>query len=303
VKRHIEVLKLADLKAQHINARYMKSDMFRQLVANLQKDGTLTSVPLVRPDGDGHRILSGHHRIAAAIEAGITESECLVLDEEISRQQEVALVISHNSIDGEDDPATLKAMYAELDDTEWMDYSGLDDRTLELLDEVSTEGLSEANLSFSTINLVFLPHEKEAAEEALFEATKQYGSGDKWLAGIAQYEPTLNALETVKSSYAIGNIATALGIVLAVFEKNLTQLADGWVDKSGKPRRKKPVPMETVFGTRLVDSTVAAKVLAAVKQAEKAGDVPDGDPWAFIGYLADTYLLSLQADDENEKAS
>ena len=303
MRTHIEVLKLADLKKQRINARFMKGDTFRQLVANLEKDGSLTSVPLVRPDGDGHRILSGHHRVAAAVEAGITEAACMVLDEEISRQQEVALVLSHNSLSGEDDPATLKAMYEELDDTEWMDYSGLDDRTLELLDEVSTEGLSEANLSFSTINLVFLPHEKEAAEEALFEAKKQVGSGDKWLAGIAQYEPTLNALETVKSSYAIGNIATALGIVLAVFENNLTQLADGWVDKSGKPRRKKPVPMETVFGTRLVDSPVAAKVLAAVKQAEKAGDVPDGDPWAFVGYLADTYLLSQQQDDEDDIAS
>ena len=303
MKRHIEVLTLADLKSQEMNARYMTSDQFRQLVSNLQRDGVLTSVPLVRRDGDGYRILSGHHRIAAALEAGITESECMVLDQDVSRQQELAVVMSHNSINGQDDPATLKAMYEQIEDTEWMDYSGLDVRTLELLDEVSTEGLSEANLSFSTINLVFLPHEKEAAEEALFEAKKQVGSGDKWLAGIAQYEPTLNALETVKSSYAIGNIATALGIVLAVFENNLTQLADGWVDKSGKPRRKKPVPMETVFGTRLVESAVAAKVLAAVKQAEKAGDVPDGNPWAFIGYLADTYLLSQQQDDEDDIAS
>lgn len=303
MKRHIEVLPLAGLKSQEMNARYMTSDQFRQLVSNLRRDGVLTSVPLVRPDGDGYRILSGHHRVAAAIEAGITESECMVLDETVSKQQELAVVISHNSINGQDDPATLRAMYDQIDDTEWMDYSGLDDRTLELLDEVSTEGLSEANLSFSTINLVFLPHEKEAAEEALFEAKKQVGSGDKWLAGIAQYEPTLNALETVKSSYAIGNIATALGIVLTVFENNLTQLADGWVDKSGKPRRKKPVPMETVFGTRLVDSTVAAKVLAAVKQAEKAGDVPDGDPWALMGYLADTYLMSQQQDEEGDLAS
>ena len=299
MKTHIEVLDLAELKRQEINAHFMTGDMFRQLVSNLRRDGSLTSVPLVRPDGDGHRLLSGHHRVAAAIEAGITSSECMVVDEEINRQQEVALVLSHNSINGQDDPATLKQLYSELDDTEWMDYSGLDDRTLELLDEVTTEGLSEANLSFSTINLVFLPHEKEAAEEALFEAKKQHGVGDKWLAGISQYMPTLTALETAKSSYAIGNVATALGIVLGVFESHLTDLAEGWVDKSGQPRRKKPVPMETVFGTRLVDSPVAAKILKAVKQAEKAGDIPEGgDPWAFIAYLADTYLMSAQTTDE-----
>lgn len=303
MKTHIEVLALADLKKQELNARFMKGDTFRQLVANLARDGSLTSVPLVRPDGDGHRILSGHHRVAAAVEAGIETAECMVLDEQITRQQEVALVLSHNSLSGEDDPATLKALYEELDDTEWMDYSGLDDRTLELLDDVTTEGLSEANLSFANVNLVFLPHEKEAAEEALFEAKKLHGIHDAWLAGIDQYMPTLTALETVKQSYAIGNVATALGVVLNVFENHLTDVAEGWVDKSGEPRRKKPVPMETVFSTRLVDSPIAAKILKAVKQAEKAGDIPEGgDAWAFIAYLAETYLMSAEPVSDERSA-
>ena len=297
MKTHIEVLVLGDLKRQDLNARFMKSETFRQLVANLQRDGSLTSVPLVRPDGDGHRILSGHHRVAAAIEAGILTGECMIVDEPMTRQQEVALVLSHNSLSGEDDPATLKALYEELDETEWMDYSGLDDRTLELLDEVSTEGLSEANLEFSTINLVFLPHEREAAEEALFEAKKQHGISDAWLASIQQYEPTLAALETVRGSYSIGNVATALGIILAVFEKHLPDMVEGWIDENGEPRKKKPVPIETVFGTRMVEGPVAAKILRAVKQAEKAGDTPEGaGPWAFIGYLADTYLMSSRAE-------
>lgn len=295
MKTHIEVLVLADLKRQHLNARFMSGGQFRQLVANLEKDGSLTSVPLVRPDDEGgYRILSGHHRVAAAIEAGILTADCMIIDEPITRQQEVALVLSHNAISGEDDPATLKLLYSELDDTEWMDYSGLDDRTLELLDQVTTEGLSEANLSFANVNLVFLPHERDAAEEALFEAKKLHGISDAWLAGISQYEPTLAALETVRNSYSIGNVATALGIVLAVFEQHLPDLRDGWVDEKGEPRRKKPVPMETVFGTRLVDSPIAAKILKAAKHAEEAGFVKGGDPWAFMAYLADTYLMTSE---------
>ncbi|APD19301.1 ParB-like nuclease domain protein [Mycobacterium phage Cepens] len=292
MKRHIEVLVLADLKRQELNARFMRGDMFRQLVENLRRDGALTSVPLVRPDGDGHRILSGHHRVAAAIEAGIETAECMVLDEPITRQQEVALVLSHNSLSGEDDPATLKALYEELDDPEWMDYSGLDDRTLELLDEVTTEGLSEANLEFANVNLVFLPHEKEAAERALLEAKKLHGISDAWLAGISQYEQTLAALETVRGSFSIGNVATSLGIILSVFEQHLSELSEGWADENGEPRRKKPVPIETVFGTRMVESAKASAILKATRKAEKAGDLPEGDPWSFMAYLAEAYLAS-----------
>lgn len=286
---------LADLKRQELNARFMRGDMFRQLVENLRRDGALTSVPLVRPDGDGHRILSGHHRVAAAIEAGIETAECMVLDEPITRQQEVALVLSHNSLSGEDDPATLKALYEELDEPEWMDYSGLDDRTLELLDEVTTEGLSEANLEFANVNLVFLPHEKEAAERALFEAKKLHGISDAWLAGISQYEQTLAALETVRSSYSIGNVATALSIILAVFENHLDELADGWVDRNSEPRRKKPVPMETVFNSRMVPSDVAAIIHRAISVAKRNGDLmEESNPWRFIELLAADYLAGAE---------
>lgn len=286
---------LADLKRQELNARFMRGDMFRQLVENLRRDGALTSVPLVRPDGDGHRILSGHHRVAAAIEAGIETAECMVLDEPITRQQEVALVLSHNSLSGEDDPATLKALYEELDEPEWMDYSGLDDRTLELLDEVTTEGLSEANLEFANVNLVFLPHEKEAAERALFEAKKLHGISDAWLAGISQYEQTLAALETVRGSYSIGNVATALSIILAVFENHLDELADGWVDRNSEPRRKKPVPMETVFNSRMVPSDVAAIIHRAISVAKRNGDLmEESNPWRFIELLAADYLAGAE---------
>lgn len=299
MKTHIETLTLAELKKQDVNARFMTGDTFRQLVANLVRDGALTSVPLVRPDGDTHRILSGHHRVAAAVEAGILTADCMVVDEPMTRQQEVALVLSHNSLSGEDDPATLRTLYEELDDTDWRDYSGLDDRTLDLLDEVSTEGLSEANLSFATVNLVFLPHEKDAAEEALFEAKKRAGVHEAWLAGIAQYEATLSALETVQSAYSIGNVATALGLVLAVFERHLTELDEGWVDADGEPRRKKPVPIETVFGTRQVAGGTAAKIRLALKHATELGDVPNNDPWAFMAYLADTYLMASPTTEQS----
>ncbi|MGW5147568.1 ParB/RepB/Spo0J family partition protein [Rhodococcus koreensis] len=299
MKTRIEKLRLKELRAQNINARYMTSTEFQTLVANLRKDGVLTSVPLVRTEDDGgYRILSGHHRVKAAIEADIEHGECMIIDEPMTRQQEVALVLSHNAISGEDDPATLRKLYDELDDPDWRWYSGLDDRTLDLMDQVSTEGLSEANLEFSTVSLVFLPHEKEIAQEAFGTAAKQTAALEYWVAALSQYEPTLAALESVHSAYRVGNVATAFGLILGVFERHLEELADGWVDKDGKPTRKGSAPMESVFGSRMVPVDKAAKIRKAMKAAVKAGDLEADDPWAFIELLADTYMLSVRMDTE-----
>lgn len=284
-----------------MNARFMRGETFRTLVENLRKDGALTSAPTVnkRPDGR-YKILSGHHRVAAAIEAGLTEADCVVVLDELTRAQELALVLSHNSLSGEDDPSTLRAMWDEIDDADWRWYSGLDDKVMDTLDDVSTAGLSEANLDFSTINLVFLPHELEAAEEAFEEAKKRSGVLKSWLAGADQYEPTLEALEMAQGSFSVGNVATALGIVLEVFSRHVEDLQEGWADEAGDPiRAKKPVPMATVFGTSNVPAEKASAILKAVRFARESGDLADGaSPWDLMELLSQTYLLGSGLDDD-----
>ncbi len=288
VRRNPKTLTLLD-----VNARFMTKEQYDALVSNIARDGALTSLPLVWADRDTEReiVLSGNHRTRASIEAGLDEIDVMLIDQPLSRQQQVAIQLSHNSIAGEDDPDTLAMLYQELDDIDWRSYSGLDDKVLDLLDDPTAVPFAEANLTYQTVQLVFLPPEKEVAEQALFEVKKLHGISDMWLAGLPQYEPVLAALETVRGSYSIGNVATALGIVLAVFENHLDELADGWADKDGEPRRKKDVPMETVFGARMVPSDAAAVILRALKTAQKNGDMTeDTKPWRFMELLAADYL-------------
>lgn len=276
-----------------VNAHFMTKEKFDALVDNVRRDGVLTSVPLVYacPDTGQEIVLSGNHRTKAAVEAGLAEIPVLVIDQKLSRQQQIAIQLSHNSIFGEDDPATLAMLYEELDDVDWRSYSGLDDKVLDLLDDPTAVPFAEANLTYQTVQLVFLPPEKEVAEQALFEVKKLHGISDMWLAALSQYEPTLAALETVRGAYSVGNVATALGIILAVFENHLTDLTDGWIDKDGEPRRNKTVPMETVFGTRMVPSSTAAITHRAVKVAHERGDVVDETQvWRFVELLAADYL-------------
>lgn len=267
-----------------VNARYMRKEQYDRLVANIRRDGCLTSVPLVWHDQANGRmvVLSGNHRVQAAIDADLAEIPIMVVDQPLSRERQVALQLSHNAIAGEDDPATLKQLYDELDDVDWRTYSGLDDKQLDLLAEVNLEGLSEANLDFATVQLVFLPAELEAAKAALDEASKLVRADERWIAAYRDYEPMLDALSTAHGAHNVGNVATALGLILAVFEHHLDDLRDGvWYDpdtaEAINPRQL--VPLETIFGVRSIPADAAAVLTRAIDSLTRSGEVPADQRW------------------------
>lgn len=75
-------LPIALLREQDVNARMMPPEMFRQLVANIRRRGTLESMPFcawVAEPAPAHvEIVSGHHRARAAKEAGLQEIAVLL---------------------------------------------------------------------------------------------------------------------------------------------------------------------------------------------------------------------------------
>ncbi|MEV4705439.1 ParB N-terminal domain-containing protein [Actinoplanes sp. NPDC049316] len=294
--RRIETVDPKSLTLLEVNARFMRKETFDRLVANVRRDGGLTSVPLVWDDTAGGRrvVLSGNHRVMAAIEAGVEAIDIMVVDQPLSRARQVALQLSHNAIEGEDDPATLKHLYDELDDVDWRAYSGLDDKQLGLLADLDLEGLSEANLDFASVQLVFLPQELDAARAAFDEARGLTQADARWLAAYGDYEATLDALATAHGAHNVGNVATALGIILAVFERHLGELRDGvWYDpEAGEPlvNARQLVPIETVLETRSMPADAAAVFARAVDTAVRRGDVPAEQRWRALELFAADYL-------------
>lgn len=294
--RRIETVDPATLTLLEVNARFMRKETFDRLVENVRRDGGLTSVPLVWDDSEAGRrvVLSGNHRVMAAIEAGLDLVDVMVVDQPLTRARQVALQLSHNAIEGEDDPATLKHLYDELDDVDWRAYSGLDDKQLGLLADLDLEGLSEANLDFAAVQLVFLPQEFDAARAALDEARGLTQADARWLAAYRDYEPTLDALATAHGAHNVGNVATALGIILAVFERHLGELRDGvWYDPElGEPlvNARQFVPVETILEGRSMPADAAAVLARAVDTAVRRGDVPAEQRWRALELWAADYL-------------
>lgn len=272
-KRTIRVAPTA-LRLLALNAHFMAQAKFAQMVKNIQRDGCLTgNTPfgwLVRgADGQPndppvYEVLSGNHRVKACIEAGLSEIDIEVTDDPVPQAWRLAKQIGDNALVGEDDPALLKLLYDEIDDVALRLYTGLDDKVLGLLGDVSVAPLSEAQLEFQTLALTFLPDEADRARAAFDAARKAAGRMDgHLLARWSDYDRAMDALEAAGAAYGVKNTATALLLVLAVFERHVDELTAGFLDEDGAPvERKRRVPTASVLGY-----TIPASLAAKLKHA------------------------------------
>lgn len=232
------------------NARFMRHEQFNRLVANVRRDGRLTSVPLAwrMPDGR-YQVLSGNHRTKAAVEAGLEVIDVMVIDQELSEQQRIALQLSHNAIAGEDDAAILADLFEKLEDVDWREYSGLDDKVLDLLQPADLASISEANLEFQTLTIVFLPNELDRVKQAMEAAMALVNADATWIARYEAHDKLLDALADISKAYDVTNVATGFDLVLEVFDRHREDVMDGWYDReTEKLRRKTWVPVSSVTG-------------------------------------------------------
>ncbi len=278
-----------EIKLLETNARYMTHEEFNRLVENIRRDGKPTSTPFLCKDDDGRWLcLSGNHRTLAAIEVGLETITCLATDDNLSEEQKIAIQLSHNAIAGQDDPATLKTLYEKILDTNLKKYSGLDDKTLALLDKFSSISISEANLKFQTLSMVFLPDELETAKKVIDKAKGQIKSADSvWLARMEDYDRWLDAQETVSSAYNVKNVATAVEIILKIFERNITQLAEAWEDTT---EDKRWIPIETVLGRSKIPAGGAKIIKKALDKMVSAGEITPKNLYDGVVKLCSDYI-------------
>lgn len=260
INTKIKTMNPMDLKLLKSNARYMRHEQFQLLVDNVKRDGKLTSVPFGAINEDGtYTVLSGNHRVMAAIEAELDEIEIMVTDDELTEKQRLAIQLSHNSISGQDDPDVLKELYKSLNDVDWQIYSGLDDKSLEMIEAVDALSFSESTLKFRTVTLLFLPEEIEEVESAFKDAKELISTNYWWLANMKQYDDYLDLIRGTQHSTNVSNIATGLMTILEVFKKNVAQLSDEWMpEENFSP--SKTVPLISIFGNDTIPSELGRRL-------------------------------------------
>lgn len=287
------------IKGLAVNAHYMVHETFQRLVANIKKDGELTQLPFAAPlgyyyetdtmplDDDGqiiYEVLSGNHRVKAAIEAGLKIIKIQVTDSPLEPDKRKAIQLSHNALIGQDDPTLLAEIYQSIVSFDERIYTGLDDKQLDLLKDDPTKILAEANLTFQSLTMLFLPDEISEVN-AIWEKAKAAMKGAKcvWLDRWANYDQALDAMETVGLTYGVQNTATIFSILLHMLHKHITELQEGCFDMDGVPKKEaKGVPIEVVTGGRVLPPKTAAKLKKALDKAQSEGKIKDGKWWLLL---------------------
>ena len=217
------------LKLLENNARFMKDDQYDRLVENIERDEMLSSVPFAALDSEGNwEVLSGNHRVRAAIDAGLEEISVMVTHDDLSKDQKIAIQLSHNSIVGEDDPTTLAGLYGSLEDIDMKLYSGLDDSILGKLPSVEVETVEEVNTDSRLLLFVFLPHELKSVTRILDEAMTKAPSAKKtYIGDMKEFDRLTKAMDDVEDIKGVRNRSTALRLILGVFENHKDDLRSG----------------------------------------------------------------------------
>lgn len=157
----IAKVSLDQLREQDLNARFMPAPMFQQLVTNIEKRGTLESLPFCVLRKDGIEVMSGHHRIRALRAAKYTRPVWILLETApLSRDEIAAKQLAHNSIQGYDDMSVLREIYLGIQDANARIEAFIDEKKLEIPQpaNISVTPLN-TGLEFQAVKLLFLPHQ------------------------------------------------------------------------------------------------------------------------------------------------
>lgn len=198
------------LRLRPRNARYMKKETFRQLVANLREDARLSSVPLCCEAGDALEILSGNHRVKAAMEAGLPWVLVMVLLGEMSDSRQVAVQLSHNALCGQDDPQILADLWSRIADIRERLYAGLDSAAVKELETIKLVQFATPAAATRAVTFLFTVAELERVREVVAELSRVQAGQEMYLAEMEQYARFFEALQAVKKQENVKNASLAM---------------------------------------------------------------------------------------------
>jgi hypothetical protein len=229
----LAVVPPADIQGVEKNAHYMPKRVYDQLRANVERDKNLSSLPFCWRKPDGSFVaLSGNHRSRIAAEVGVPLVMILYTDEDLSRPQQVAIQLSHNSLVGLDNPTTLRELWDEVNVLDWKIYTGLDDGLLKTIEPVAVTKINEEPLRFEEMHMLFLTPEIERIEATL----KALGASTKkrLAAQYADFDRFFETLLTFKEASGIVNSATAFMAMIEIVEAWITEHYEAELGKQEK---------------------------------------------------------------------
>lgn len=221
----LDIINPREIKLLKKNARYMAQEMFVNLVNNIKADGALTSLPLCHKDDDGkYVVLSGNHRVQAAVEANLEQIMVIVINKKISRQESVAIQLSHNAIEGKDDLVILKELWDDVEEIDLKLYAGLDSEILKELEKMEFVTISDTRPDFKQMIFTFLPEEIGQLKELIKNVDMFFSREENFILSRKHYEEVFSMMLEVKDRYNIVNNPTAMMKIIELAKLQLDAL-------------------------------------------------------------------------------
>lgn len=230
-------LEVACLKEQDINAQVMDDRRMKILTSNIKNRGTLESLPYVHKNGNIFSIISGHHRVKAACNAGLKQIYCLVDTNDLTKSQITSKQIAHNELVGTADSEILGMLVKQMNEVDDIIASGLDEK---FLNKISADNvvidIPHLDFDWRTISLAFLPEQEKDFEHLV----KMINNGDDMvgLANREQYESFVKACIDLGKTKNVKSVSTVISL--------LTDLALKEIEKCQKEEEKQNIDKKSI---------------------------------------------------------
>ena len=179
-------LQICCLKEQDINAQVMDDRRMKILT-------------------DNFFIISGHHRVKAANNAGLTYIYCLVDTNELTTSQITSKQIAHNELVGSADSEILAMLIKQMNEVDDIIASGLDEKYLsKITAEKTVIDIPHLDFDWRTITLAFLPKQEKEFEQLV----KMIDKNDKFVKTCINYGRTRN----IKSVATVISVLTEIAL-------------------------------------------------------------------------------------------
>lgn len=123
----------------------------------------------------------------------------------------------------------------------------------------------------------------------LKQASEALGADEVVAMWLDDFDRAVSDLAKAQMSYNVQNSALGMMLVLDVFERHQTDLAEGWgVSESNKRRSR--VPLASVFGGDTVPVDVARTLKRAVDKMVARKEVEPEEAWRCLEQWATKYL-------------
>lgn len=148
-KVSIDLIDEADM-----NANEMSGEDFAALCDNIGKSG-LSSVPCCYKKDNGRFVMiSGHHRLRACKKLHYREIGILWCEEnELSKDEIIAIQLSHNSLHGEDNPSILKKLFEQIQSIDYKKFAHIN---IDEISPISNDGIDICALQENFVFTVIL---------------------------------------------------------------------------------------------------------------------------------------------------